>query len=112
MGIAPITAQVTIATAGTRIALSTQITAAYVSSLYLEGLNTNSGSVFVGNSTVSLTNYVACLPAGVGFSMNAMPTSLEAGVGGGLVTIANIYFDATANAQVVMVSFMNAADKY
>jgi hypothetical protein len=112
MGIAPITAQVTVSTAGTRVALSTQITAAYVSSLYLEGLNTNSGSIFVGNATVSLGNYAACLPAGVGFSINAMPTSLEGGPGGGLVTVANIYFDATANSQVVMVSYMNAADKY
>lgn len=112
MGIAPVTFQVTVATAGTRVALSTQITAAYVSSLYLEGLNTNSGSIFVGNSTVSLGNYAACLPAGVGFSMNAMPTSLEGGVGGGLVATGQVYVDATANGQVVMGSYMNAADKY
>lgn len=104
MGVGPIVVNKTVATAGTRIQLFT--TATYAASAYFEGLDTNSGSIYLGNATVSSASYVAKLGATIGFSMNAVPGGFTPGPSGGMIDLSKIFIDATASAQVLLVSYM------
>lgn len=111
MGVAPIQINKTVALAGTRVALFST-TPTYAAAFYCEALGTNSGSIFLGNSTVSSTSYMRKMGAGSGFSMNAHPGATEPGAGGGLLDLSQLYIDADAATQVLLVSYMPVIDKY
>lgn len=103
MGVGPTIVNKTVATAGTRVQLFTAVT--YAQSAYFEGLDANSGSIYLGNSTVSSTAYMRKIGATGGFSLSAIPGS-QSGVGGGMLDLSTLWIDATANSQVLLISYM------
>jgi hypothetical protein len=111
MGVAPTIKNVTVTLAGTRVALFTS-TPTYAAAFYCEALSSNTGSIFLGNSTVASSTYMRKMTAGAGFSINAHPRATEGGPGGGLLDLSQLFIDSDVNAQVLLVSFMPVADKY
>ncbi len=109
MGIAPIQVNVTVATAGVRVRLFPATT--YASAFYCEALDSNTGSIYLGNSTVSSTRYMRKMGAATGFSMNAQ-AGAQAGTDGGLLELSQLWADATTAAQVLCVTYLPLIDKY
>ena len=101
MGIKPVFATKTVATAGTRVQLST--TDLFVSSLYLEALKTNTGDIFVGDSTVSSTAYMACIAAREGFNIAA--DLVDGANSKVLINLKNLYVDSSVNGEKVQLTY-------
>jgi len=96
---------VTVTTAGTRTQV-TSSTSIYVESIYIEALGTNTGYMYIGNSDVSSTKYVARLGAGQGWWWTA-PSSGGSGykaVGQGL-QISSLYIDSSVSGEKVQVTY-------
>jgi hypothetical protein len=93
----------TVASAGTRV----QVTAAatYVQAVFFESHEANTGSIYVGSSSVSTASYVKRLTAGQGFSINALPNS-SPGADGGMIELSRFYVDAGSASQVICVSYI------
>lgn len=105
MAVGPVQKNVTIASAGSRVALYTA-SAVYAQSFYIEAHQDNLGSVYFGTSTVSTASYVSKLTAGQkGFSINAQPAAMV-GTDGGLLDLTKLFVDASTAAQVVCVTYL------
>lgn len=103
MGIGITTFNKTVSTAGTRVRLSTNTL--YAQSVFFESHEANTGSLYIGNVSVSTASYVKRLTAGNGFSMNARQGAFI-GVDGGMIDISQLYVDAGTAAQVLCVSYV------
>lgn len=104
MGIGLNVVNKTVATAGTRIQLTSSTI--YATAVFIEAHENNTGTIYVGNSTVASTTYTRRLLPGTGFQIAAEPNA-QAGQHGGMLDLSKIYFDASANAQVVMVTYLD-----
>lgn len=107
MGVKPIIATVTVATAGTRV----QVIAAntYVTSVYFEALGTaaNTGFIYIGDSSVTSSKYASAVTTGAGFSMSigGIPQKPSDGNGGPEINLNTIYVDASTSGNKVNVSY-------
>lgn len=107
MGVKPIIATVTVATAGTRVRVTTSNI--YVTSVYFEALNSgNTGSIYIGDSAVSSTLYMSALTAGQGFrlTIDSNPTRPSDANGGPEINLSSLYVDGTTNGNKVQVSYI------
>ena len=104
MGISPQVSTVTVTTAGTRAQASAS--SRYVVAVYVEALKTNSGVIYVGNSSVSSALYTAALSAGAGFGITAdshgrvSTTSV-----GPEIQLSSIWFDTSSSGDKVQVTY-------
>lgn len=103
MGIGITTFNVTVASAGTRVRVQTASQAAQA--IIFESHEANTGSVYIGNSSVSTASYVKRITAGNSFSINALPGA-RPGPDGGMLQLNQFYVDAGTAAQVVCVSYV------
>lgn len=99
----------TVASAGTRVQLSAN--ALYAQAIYLESIDSNTGSLYVGNSTVSATNYMKKLAAGGGFSLNAAPGAFI-GPDGGMLELSQLWVDSSTASQVLLVTYILHIGRY
>ncbi len=99
----------TVATAGSRVQLSTNTL--YAQAIYFEALDSNLGSVYIGNSTVSSTAYMKKLIAGGGFSLNAA-AGARIGADGGMLELSQIWIDSSTAAQVLCITYVNHIGRY
>ena len=109
MGIKPIIATLTNTTAGTR----TQATASstYATAVYFEALGTNVGYVYVGDSTVSATKYMARLAAGQGINVNIDSLS-KADLGdGGELQLSTFYIDTSVSGEKCQFTYIQRVGK-
>lgn len=106
MGIKPNNVAKTVTTAGTRVAVSA--TDLYVTSVYFEAKSTNTGVIFVGDSSVSSALYVTRLAAGAGFSLSAADGTGKASSssGGGEINLKEVYLDSSVNGDICMVGYL------
>jgi len=111
MGVKPIVAVKTVATAGTRVqAVSGNV---YVTSCYFEALKTNTGVIYVGDSAVSSTNYIAALSAGVGFSFAADSFGRVGSANGGTeLNASTLYVDAGTSGDKVAFTYLQRLGSY
>lgn len=105
MGIKPVIATKTVATAGTRVQVSTS--SVYVTAIYFEALKTNTGVIYVGDSSVTSTLYMTALSAGTGFTVTTS-ANIHPGTssGGNEVQLSAFYVDAGTSGDKVQVSYM------
>lgn len=105
MGVKPIQTTKTVTTAGTRVQVDS--TAPYVTSCYFEALKTNTGVIYIGNSTVSATNYMAALSAGAGFSFSADAFGrVGSASGGSELAVGTLYIDSSVSGEKVQFTYM------
>lgn len=104
MGIKPIIASKTVTTAGTRVQFTA--TAIYATSIYVEALGSNTGFIYVGDSTVSSTVYAARLGAGQGisFAIDGDPKA-SAATGGNEYNLNFLYIDSSVNGEKALVTY-------
>lgn len=91
---------ITVSTAGTRVALSASTL--YAAGVYIEALKTNSGTIYMGDSTVASNNYSSALAAGEGIGIEGPKFRGQEEE----LNLADFYIDASANSQSVMVSYL------
>lgn len=108
MGIGIQTFNRTVASAGSRIQIggptgTAQVT--YAQAVFFEAHEANTGSIYIGGSSVGTASYVKRLTAGQGFSINALPHS-QPGPDGGMIELSRFWVDAGTAAQVVCVSYI------
>lgn len=103
MGIGINTFNKTVASAGTRVRLANSTL--YAQSVFFEAHEANTGSIYIGNASVSTASYVKKLTAGNGFSINARQGSFI-GTDGGMIDLSQLYVDAGTAAQVLCVSYV------
>lgn len=104
MGIGIQTFNRTVATAGTKVQVTTAA-GTYAQSVFFEAHEANTGSIYVGNSSVSTASYVKRITAGNGFSINARQDAMV-GVDGGMLDLSKFWIDAGTAAQVVCISYV------
>lgn len=107
MGVKPIIAVKTVTTAGTRVQLST--TDLYVTSVYFEGLRTNTGNIYIGDVLVSSTVYAAALAALQGFAMSVdvpWPASQTP------LNLKTMYIDSAINGEKVCMTYFERVGSY
>lgn len=104
MGIAPVNASKTVATAGTRVQFTTS--AIYCTSIYVEALGGNTGYIYVGGSNVSSTVYIARLGAGQGitFAIDGDPKA-SAATGGNEYNLNFLYLDSSVSGEKALVTY-------
>lgn len=105
MGVKPKVASKTVTTAGTRVQLTTS--ALLAPSFYIEALGTNTGFIYVGDSSVSSTLYMARLSAGQGFSLSGV--SEGRGIGGE-ISLSTIWIDSSVNGEKALWSYLDRSD--
>ena len=111
MGVKPINATKTVTTAGTRVQF--QSAAGYATSIYFEALKTNTGNIYIGDSTVSATKYIACLPAGVGFTFAADSFGRAGSANGGTeIQINTLWCDSSVNGEKVQWTYLERVGSY
>ena len=90
----------TVTTAGTRVQFSTSDLP--VLSIYFEALDTNTGKIYIGTSTVSSSDYVAELDAKVGVSIEAgeMHGTLQEFI------LSDFWIDSSVNGEKVLVTYI------
>lgn len=97
---------VTVATAGTRV----QVTSGsiYCTQLIFEGKTGISGNVFIGNSGVSSSNYSMALSAGERqvISLGGSPVRPSDSNGGPEFQLNTFYVDAQTSGAIVMVTYV------
>lgn len=108
MGIKAINASKTVTTAGTRVQVSTSAT--YVTSIYFEALGTNTGYIYVGDSSVSSTVHIARLSAGQSFTI-AVDVTTGHGVGSEL-NLSDYWVDSSVNGEKVQVTYLQRTGSY
>lgn len=91
------------ATAGTRVQVSSS--ALLAQAIIFEAHEANTGSVYIGNSTVSTASYVKALTSRNSFSITARQDA-RPGPDGGMLDLSKFYLDAGTAAQVVCVSYV------
>lgn len=105
MGVKPINATKTVTTAGTRVQFTA--TSTYATSIYFEALKTNSGVIYIGDSTVSATKYIAALPAGVGFTFAADSFGRAGSANGGTeLQLSTLYADCSVSGEKVQWTYL------
>lgn len=105
MGVIPVNSTVTVTTAATRVRGTA--TSTYVTSVYVEALSTNSGSIFVGVADVTSTKYIAKLTAGQGFTIGVdAQGSVGSSTGGGEIQLNSIYFDTSSSGDKVQMTYL------
>lgn len=102
--IGPIVTTLTVATAGTRVQCSA--TALPVLSVYFEALGTNTGSVFIGDSTVSSSKYMSARSAGLGINVSWDNAGSSARPGSTELDLSKFYIDASANTQIIQMTYL------
>lgn len=108
MGITPVLLVKTITTAGTQIQVETD-TDIKPSAVYFEALSTNTGVIYIGDSSVSDTNYMARLTvpsasSSPSWSISATPTGGRSGGTG--IQLSNLWVDASVSGEKVMVTYV------
>jgi hypothetical protein len=103
MGIGISTFNKTVASAGTRVRLTA--TPTYAQAVIFEAHEANTGSLYVGNASVSTASYVKRITAGNSFSINARPNA-RPGPDGGMIELSQFWVDSGTAAQVVCVSYI------
>jgi hypothetical protein len=88
--------KVTVTGAGTRVQLTTTVTRA--NGIYIEADEDNSGTIYIGTSTVGSDSYVSRLSASQGWSWSTEQ-------GGSLINPSSIYIDASTNTQSIQWGF-------
>ncbi len=106
MAIKPIVSTLTVTTAGTRVQATAASTTAI--SVYFEALKTNSGIIYVGDSTVSATKYIAALTAGSGFGIS---TDAQGHVGGE-IQLTTLYADTSSSGDKVQMTYLQRTGDY
>jgi hypothetical protein len=99
MSLKPIPASVTVTTAGTRVQVSA--TATPVASVYFEGLHTNTGKIYVGDSTVSSTVYIVELDAKTGATIEG--DQLRGNTDE--LVLSDFWVDSSVNGEKVLVTY-------
>lgn len=100
MALKPSHSAITVTTAGTRVQVST--TATPCASIYFEGLHTNTGKIYVGDVTVSSTNYMFELDAKTGATIEGerlRGTTDE-------LILSDFYVDSSVNGEKVVVTYL------
>lgn len=97
---------VTVSTAGTRVPLSG--VELLVSSIIVQALPSNSGSIFIGDSSVTSSKGIV-LTAGSAVEIQA--DSYEGDSDFSVIDVAGIYIDASANGDGVAISYLDELSK-
>lgn len=103
MSVTPVNSTLTVTTAGTRVQV-TATTSFKPSFVYFESV---AGTIYLGLSNVSSTNYIAKLTAGQGFSL-----STDVGgnyrAGGQGIQLSSLYIDSAGNGDKCQLTYMYA----
>jgi hypothetical protein len=102
---------VTVTTAGTEVRCITDPKSAYryVPSAYFEALSTNTGNIFVGDSSVTSTNYSTLLEAKQGSLWNGDEVRELGGPMKNLIDLYHVWVDASVNGEKVLVTISEQA---
>lgn len=103
MAVTPVQSTKTVATAGTAVQLSTNVKL-FPASVYLESV---AGTIYVGLSNVSSTNYIAKLTAGQGITISAAGVGVHYRSGSQGIQLSSLYIDAASNGDKCQVTYMN-----
>ena len=110
MAVKPFNSMFTVATAGTKV----QVTSAnvYATSLYIEAAAGNTGAVYVGTSTVSSLAYISALSPGNGINISIESSPVRAsGPGGGPeINLSSIYLDAATSGNIAAFTYLVRTD--
>ena len=106
MAIIPKLLTKTVATAGTRVEVTTSTTI-LPTSIYFEALATNTGYIYIGDSTVSSTVYFARLSPGQGFTFSSDGVGGSGRVGSIGFQLSAFYVDSSVSGEKVQVTYMN-----
>lgn len=110
MGVAPHVSTVTITTAGTRVQ-GAGTSSKYVNSVYVEALKTNTGVIYVGDSSVSSTLYMCALSAGAGFTISVDTHNKVGGsTSGPELQLNSLYFDCSVSGEKCQMTYLNRID--
>lgn len=112
MGIKPLNFSVTVATAGTRVQITS--TSTYATSVYFESDFGNSGLAFAGTSNVSSTSFVSALSPGQGIGISIDNNSIRPSDanGGPEINLNTLFVDAQTSGAVIHVSYLQRVGPY
>ncbi len=100
MALKPNVSTLTVATAGTATVCSAA--SQPVISVYFEALGTNTGTIYIGDSTVSSTKYITALAAGAGFGIS---TDAKGRLGGEL-QLSTLSANASVSGDKVQMTYL------
>ncbi len=101
MSVKPNIATLTNTTAGTRTQVNSSVT--QVTSVYFEALSTNTGVIYIGDSTVTSTKYMTRLAVSAGFNLSA---GGNFGGFGAEINLSTLYIDSSVSGDKVQVTFL------
>lgn len=107
MSVTPVLLKKTNTTHGTRTQVTSDTTIKPIS-VYFEPLRTNTGEIYIGDSAVSATNYMARLtiPSATNnpsFAMSGTPGNRIGGTG---VQLSNLYIDSSVDGDIVLITYV------
>lgn len=102
--IKPVVTTKTVIAGGTRVQ-STTNTAIAVTSVYFEAVDTNAGTIYIGDSAVSSTVYIAKLAAGEGFTI-AIDNNGGRATTGSEIQLSSLWVDASAGGDKVQMTYL------
>ena len=108
MAVTPVLLVKTITTAGTQIQVTTDTDIKPVA-VYFEALASNTGQIYIGDSAVSSTNYMARLPIPSTTSAPSWSLSTSAAggrIGGTGIQLSNLWVDSSVNGEKVLVTYV------
>ncbi len=110
MAVTPTLLTKTITTHGTRVQVTATTTILPVA-VYFEALASNTGQIYIGNSTVSSTSYFARLPipsttVSSSWSISAGTTGQGGRVGSTGLQLSNFYVDSSVDGDKVQVTYV------
>lgn len=108
MAVTPVLITKTVTAAGTRVQVTTD-TSIKPSAVYFEALATNTGQIYIGDSSVSSTVYFARLP--IPSTTSAPSWSISTVDGGGRASgtelqLSNFWLDASVSGEKVQITYV------
>lgn len=105
MGVKPNNSTLTVTTAGTRV--RTTATATWVVAIYFEAKDTNTGTIYIGDSAVSSSTYVAALTPGSGYGITVDTYGrFGSSQGGPELQLNAWYADSSVSGEKVQVTYI------
>lgn len=102
MSVTPTVLVITVTTAGTKAQVSASDL--WVSSAYFEAASANSGTIYIGDSTVTSTKYMSARTSGLGLGIS-WDSSGQGRPGGSEINLKYFYVDASVNGSKCMVTY-------
>ena len=107
MAVTPSLITVTVTTAGTRVQVTSFTTIRPIAA-YFEAVGSNTGQIYIGNSSVSSTSYYARLgiPSTTSSPSWSITGSSEGRVGATGIQLSSFYVDSSVNGDKVQVTYI------